>query len=226
MSKFFIHRPIFAIVISIIIVIVGVLAGLQLPIAQYPPAGVSTVKSSSDMSFIFALYCDNERFDRTFIKNYADIYLLDTIQRVDGVGNVQVFGADYAMRIWLNPEKLAAYNLVVSDVISAIKLQNSQAAAGTIGSMPVNQGQEKQYTGKIQGRMSTPEEFENIILKTGESGSFLRLKDVARVEVGQQNSNTITKFNGKPAIGFAVSLTSDANAMETISEVKKILADS
>ncbi len=310
MAKFFIHRPIFAIVISIIIVIVGVLAGLQLPIAQYPQiapptisvstiytganaatvdetvaqiieqkvnttqgmdymsstssddgsyrlsivfnvgtdgdmdavkvqnnvagtlnrlpsdvqsAGVTTVKSSNDNAMIFALYCEDGRYNRTFIKNYADIYLLDTIQRVPGIGSVQVFGADYAIRVWLNPEKLASYDLVVSDVISAIKRQNSQAAAGTIGSMPVNQGQEKQYTGKIQGRLSTPEEFAEVILKSGAAGAFIRLKDVARVETGAKDNNTISKFNGYPSIGFAIQLTSDANAMQTISEVKEIL---
>ena len=310
MAKFFIHRPIFAIVISIIIVIVGILAGLQLPIAQYPQiapptisvstsynganastvdqtvaqiieqkvnttqgmdymssnsgddgiyrlsvvfnvgtdgdmdsvkvqnnvagatsqlpsdvqsAGVTTAKSSNDMAMIFALYCENGRYSRTFIKNYADIYLLDTIQRVEGVGNVQVFGADYAMRIWLNPEKLAAYNLTVSDISSAIKRQNSQAAAGTVGAMPVNQGQEKQYTGKIQGRLSTPEEFANVIIKSDSSGAFVRLKDVARVEIGAKDNSTITKLNGNPSIGFAINLTSDANAMQTIGEIKKII---
>ena len=176
------------------------------------------------MAMIFALYCENGRYSRTFIKNYADIYLLDTIQRVEGVGNVQVFGADYAIRVWINPEKLASYNLVVSDVISAIKRQNSQAAAGTIGSLPANQGQEKQYTGKVQGRLSTPEEFAEVILKTGDAGAFIRLKDVARVEVGAKDNSTISKFNGFPSIGFAIQLASDANAMQTIGEVKKILS--
>ena len=311
MAKFFIHRPIFAIVISIIIVIVGVLAGLQLPIAQYPQiapptisvstsysganastvdetvaqiieqkvnttqgmsymssnssdngsynlsvvfevgtdgdmdavkvqnnvagvmnrlpsdvqsAGVTTVKSSSDNAMIFALYCENGRYSRVFMKNYADIYLLDKIQRVEGVGNVQVFGADYSIRVWLNPEKLAAHNLVVTDVISAIKKQNAQAAAGTVGTLPANQGQEKQYTGKIHGRLSTPEEFAEVILKSDASG-FIRLKDVARVEIGAKDNSTISKFNGHPSVGFAIQLTSDANAMQTVGAVKKILEE-
>ena len=312
MAKFFIHRPIFAIVISIIIVIVGVIAGLQLPIAQYPQispptvavstfytganaatvdetvaqmieqkvittqgidymnstssddgsyrlsvvfnvgtdgdmdavkvqnnvagatnllpsdvqnTGVTTIKSSNDLAFIFALYCENDRFSRVFIKNYADIYLLDRIQRVEGIGNVNVFGADYSMRVWINPEKLANYNLTVTDIVNSIKKQNSQAAAGTVGALPVNQGQEKQYTGKIQGRLSTPEEFENVILRSSETGDFIRLKDVARVEIGPKDSSTITKLNGHPAIGFAINLTSDANAMQTIGEVKKFLQE-
>ncbi|MBR1396473.1 MAG: efflux RND transporter permease subunit, partial [Selenomonadaceae bacterium] len=194
----------------------------QLP-SDVQSTGITTVKSSSDMAMIFALYCDNGRYNRTFIKNYADIYLLDTIQRIEGVGNVQVFGADYAMRIWVNPEKLAAYGLTVNDISSAVKRQNSQAAAGTIGAMPVNQGQEKQYTGKIQGRLSTPEEFANIIIKSDSNGSLVRLKDVARVEIGAKDSSTISKFNGSPSIGFAVNLTSDANAMETIGEIKNFL---
>ena len=310
MAKFFIHRPVFAIVISVIIVIAGIIAGLQLPIAQYPqiappsvevsasysgasastveqaiaqviekqvnstqgmdymsstsnddgtynlkvifnvgtdgdmdsvkvqnnvsaamsslPAivqsnGVTTVKSSSDMSLVFALYCENGRFDRAFMKNYFDIYLLDEIQRVPGVGKVMIFAADYSLRIWINPERLNDYGLTVSDVINAIKQQNAQAAAGTIGAMPVNRGQEKQYTGKVQGRLTTPEEFEDIILKSGEGGAFTRLRDVARVEVGTKENNFISKYNGYPAIAAAVQLTSDANAMQAITTVKEIL---
>ena len=313
MAKFFIHRPVFAIVISIIIVLAGAIAGLQLPIAQYPqisppnvlvsayysganattveqaiaqvveqkvnttqgmdymssksnddgtyslsvvfnvgtdgdmdavkvqnnvsgatsslPAivqesGVTTLKSSSDMALVFALYCENGRFDRSFMKNYNDIYILDQIQRVAGVGQVEIFSSDYALRVWINPEKLNDYHLTVTDVISAIKAQNAQAAAGTVGGLPTNRGQEKQYTGKIQGRLTTPEEFEEVILNSEAGGSFVRLKDVARVEIGQKDNNFISKFNGYPAVACAVKLTSDANAMQAIGEVKNILKES
>lgn len=309
MSKFFIHRPIFAIVISIIIVIVGVLAAFQLPIAQYPqispptvsvsttytganasvvnetvaqiveqqingtqgmdymssnsddtgryslkvvfetgtdgdmdavkvqnnaatataslPSDVQTVglttrKSSNDMAYMLSLYSPDGSYDRAFMKNYADIYLLDELKRVPGVGDVQIFGSDYAMRVWLNPDKLAELNLTVADVTSAIKEQNVQAPAGTVGAMPVNNGQEKQYTGKIAGRLVTPEEFGNVILRS-DNGKFVRLKDVARVETGEKSSSIVSKFNGYPSVGFGINLTSDANAMETVAGVRKVL---
>ena len=310
MAKFFIHRPIFAIVISLIIVLVGVLAGLQLPIAQYPQispptvsvstsytganaavvdetvaqvieqqvngtqgmdymtsnsddtgryslsvvfevgtdgdmdsvkvqnnvavanaslpsavqsVGVTTRKSSNQMALMLSMYSPDGRYDRAFMKNYADIYLMDEVKRVNGVGDIQIFGADYSMRIWLNPDKLAELDLTVGAVVSAINEQNQQAAAGTVGSMPVNIGQEKQYTGKIQGRLTTIEEFGNIILKSDGKGSFVRLKDVARIETGQKAYNIVSKFNGFPAVAFGVMLTSDANAMTTIAGVREII---
>ena len=311
MSKFFIHRPIFAIVISLIIVIGGVLAGLQLPIAQYPQispptisvstmytganaevvnetvaqiieqqvngtqgmdymssnssdtgyyglqvvfkvgtdgdmdsvkvqnnvavanaslpsdvktVGVTTKKASNEMAYMMSIYSPDGTYDRAFMKNYADVYLLDKIKRVPGVGSVQVFGSDYAMRVWLNPDKLAEYGLTVADVTAAINEQNVQAPAGTVGGMPVSNGQEKQSTGRIAGRLVTPEEFGNIILKSdADSGAFIYLKDVARIETGQKNNEIVSKFNGYPAVGFGIQMTSDANAMETVNGVKAIL---
>ena len=313
MSKFFIHRPIFAIVIAIIIVILGAISALQLPIAQYPQispptisvsttytgananvvnqtvaqiiedqvngtqgmdymssnsddtgryslsvvfktgtdgdmdsvkvqnnvavatsslptdvqnVGVTTRKSSQDMAYMVAMYSPDGTYDRAFMKNYADIYMMDAIKRVQGVGDVQVFGSDYAMRIWLNPDKLSEYGLTIADVTSAIKEQNVQAPAGTVGAAPVENGQEKQYTGKINGRLVTPEQFGNIILKTdAANGAFVRLKDVARIETGQKDNNIISKFNGYPAVGFAIQMTSDANAMETVNGVKKVIEE-
>ena len=310
MAKFFIHRPIFAIVISLIIVLVGVLAGIQLPIAQYPQispptisvgtsytganaevvnetiaqvienqvngtqgmdymssnsddtgryslsvvfevgtdgdmdsvkvqnnvavanpslpsavqtVGVTTRKASNDMAMMLSMYSPDGRYDRAFMKNYADIYFMDEVKRVNGVGDVNIFGSDYSMRIWLNPDKLAELDLTVGAVVSAINEQNQQAAAGTIGAMPLAAGQEKQYTGKLQGRLTTIEEFENIILKSDGHGGFVYMKDVARIETGQKAYNIVSKFNGNPAIGFGIQLTSDANAMTTISEVKQII---
>ena len=312
MAKFFIHRPIFAIVIALIIVIVGTLAGFSLPIAQYPQitpptvsvsatytgasaavvnetvaqvieeqingtqgmdymsstsddtgrynlsvtfdvgtdgdmdavkvqnnaasanaslpssvqsAGVTTRKSSGQMAYFVSMYSEDGRYDRAFMKNYATLYFLDAIKRISGVGDVEVFGADYAMRVWLNPDRLAELGLTVSDVTSAIKEQNVQAPAGTVGGMPVENGQEKQFTGKVQGRLTTPEEFGNVIIASGKDGSFVRLKDVARIETGQRNNNIVAKFNGYPAVGFGIQLTSDANAMITLAEVRKVLAE-
>ncbi|MBR1646632.1 MAG: multidrug efflux RND transporter permease subunit [Selenomonadaceae bacterium] len=310
MAKFFIHRPIFAIVIALIITLVGILAAFQLPIAQYPKIspptisvsttytganagvvnetiaqvieqqvngtdgmdymssnsddtgryslsvvfnvgtdgdmdsvkvqnnvaiansslptdvqrqGVTTRKASNEMALFLSMYSPDGSYDRAFMKNYADIYLMDEIKRVDGVGDVQIFGSDYSMRIWLNPDKLAELDLTVADVSAAINEQNLQAAAGTIGSMPLAQGQEKQYTGKVQGRLSEIEEFGNIILKANGDGTFVYMKDVARIESGQKANNIIAKFNGNPSVGFGIQLTSDANAMTTVKGVQAII---
>jgi hydrophobe/amphiphile efflux-1 (HAE1) family protein len=309
LSKFFIHRPIFAIVISLIIVIAGSIAATQLPIAQYPQispptvsvsttytgasatvvnqtvaqivedqvngtqgmdymssssddtgryslsvtfetgtdgdmdsvkvqnnvasatsqlpsevqqVGLTTKKSTNDMAYMMSFYSPDGTYDRSFMKNYATIYLLDKLKRINGVGNVQVFGSDYALRVWLNPDKLAELNLTVADVSAAIKEQNIQAPAGTIGGMPVNNGQEKQMSGKIEGRLTTPEEFGNVIIKSNGDGQFVRLKDVAKIETGQQSESIISKYKGYPAVGFGINLTSDANAMTTIAQVRKV----
>ena len=310
MSSFFIRRPIFAIVISIIIVILGALSLLSLPIAQYPQISPPTVnlsttytganativnqtvaqviedqlkgvddmsymastssndgsyslsvvfsldsdgntdainvqndanlaknslpsdvqtqgltvrRSSGDMVLMANLYSPNGTYNQAFLKNYADIYLLDKIQRIDGVGNVNTFGSSYAMRVWLNPEKLAERGLTVSDVVSAIKEQNMSAPAGTIGSLPAPATQEKQYSAKVEGQLTTPEQFGNIILKSASNGQFVYLKDVANIQTGTQNESSNSKINGKTGIGFGIQLSSDAKALDTITEVKKVL---
>lgn len=313
MSRFFINRPIFAIVISLIIVILGTISAFNLPIAQYPQIspptitvsttytganadtvnetvaqvveqqvngvegmdymsstasndgryslqvvfklgtdgdmdsvkvqnnastaepslptdvqtyGLTTRKASSDMAMVLTLTSPNGTYDSVFLKNYADIYLVDKIKRVPGVGDLNVFGADYAMRLWINPDKLAELGLTVADVVSAVKEQNIQAPAGTIGQMPAPKDQEFQYTGKVQGRLITPEEFGNIIIRSdNNSGSFVRVKDVARVETGARTNNISAKHNNQNSVGFGVQLTSDANAMETVSQVKEILEE-
>lgn len=171
------------------------------------------------------LYSPNGTYDQAFLKNYADIYLLDKIQRIEGVGNVNTFGASYAMRIWLNPDKLAERDLTVSDVISAIKEQNVSAPAGTIGGQPAPDTQEKQYSAKVEGRLTTPEQFGNIILKSASNGQFVYLKDVATIATGTQNSSSNSKINGKNGIGFGIQLTNDANALDTISQVKEVLTE-
>lgn len=260
MSSFFIRWPIFAIVISIIIVILGGLSLLSLPIAQYPQISPPTVnlsttytganativnqtvaqviedqlkgvddmsymsstssndgsyslsvvfsldsdgntdainvqndanlaknslpsdvqtqgltvrRASGDMVLMANIYSPNGTYNQAFLKNYADIYLLDKIQRIDGVGSVNTFGSSYAMRVWLNLEKLAERGLTVSDVIAAIKEQNMSAPAGTIGSLPAPATQEKQYSAKVEGQLSTPEQFGNIILKSTSNGHFV-----------------------------------------------------
>ncbi|WP_302048377.1 efflux RND transporter permease subunit [Megamonas funiformis] len=314
MSRFFINRPIFAIVISLIIVILGTISAFNLPIAQYPQIspptitvsttytgansdtvnetiaqvveqqvngvegmdymsstsandgsynlqvvfklgtngdmdsvkvqnnaatatpslpsdvqtfGLTTRKASSDMAMVLSLTSPNGTYDSVFLKNYADIYLVDKIKRVPGVGDLNIFGSDYSMRIWINPDKLAELGLTVADVVSAVKEQNTQAPAGTIGQLPAPRDQEFQYTGKIQGRLITPEEFGNIIIRSdANSGSFVRVKDIAKVETGARTNNIIAKHNNQNAVALGVQLTSDANAMDTVSQVKQVLEES
>lgn len=310
MAKFFIDRPIFAIVLSIMITLGGLIAAFQLPIAQYPQiapptisvsanytgasadvvnqtvaqiieqqvngvekmafmsststdsgsyaltvqfepdangdiasvqtqnkvsqssaslptdvqqTGITTLKASQDMSLIVSLYSPDNSYDAVFLKNYASIYFMDDIKRVKGVGNVREFGSDYAMRIWLRPDKLAQYGLTVNTVTAAIKEQNVQAPAGTIGKMPAPSTQQFQYTANVQGRLVTAEDFENIILSAQSDGSVVRLRDVARVELGGKDYVVKSEMNGHPSMAFAVQLTNDANALETITKVQEVM---
>ncbi|BEU88390.1 efflux RND transporter permease subunit [Selenomonas sp. TAMA-11512] len=313
MARFFIHRPIFAIVIALVITIVGIISALQLAVAQYPQisppsvtvgtmytganasvvndtvasiieeqingtegmdymssnsddtgrysltvtfdtdtdadmdsvkvqnnaatataslpgdvqqVGITTRKASNDMSLIVQMSSPDGSYDSVWMKNYISVYMMDKIKRVPGVGDVNVFGSDYSMRIWLNPDKLAELNLTIANVTAALNEQNVQAPAGTIGQMPAPRDQEKQYTGKVQGRLTTPEEFGNVILRAEPNGAFIRLKDVARIETGAKTNNIEVRQNGgATSVAFGVMMTNDANAMETVSGVKKIVEE-
>ena len=185
--------------------------------------GVTTKKSSQDMTLVGAVSSPNGSYDRNFIKNYLDIYLIDQIKRVHGVGDVNVFATNYTMRVWLNPDKIAELGITISDVVNAIRDQNVQAPGGTVGMMPAPDTQERQYTGIVQGRLETPEDFQRVIVKAGENGSFVRLGDIARIAPGQLQIATETSTNGEASVGFAVMLTDDANALETVREVKKVI---
>ena len=326
MSKFFINRPIFAIVIAIMITLAGLISMVNLPIARYPQisppsvqvstaytgataqvvndtvasvietqivgvqdldfmtstsssngtyslslqfnqgsdadmdtvntqnrvqaalaqlptevqqVGVTTTKSSGDMAYIFTLNSPNGTFDSTFLKNYGTNYLMDAIKGVKGVGSVQEFGSDYAMRIWLDPSKMQKLGVTLSEVTAAIKSQNVQAAAGTVGKNPTNGEQAFQYPIKIDGRLVTEQQFGNIVIKNS-NGTVLHLKDIARIDVGAKGydftpkasyrdknakSGEILFVEHRPTAGFAVSLQNDANALETIANVQKILAE-
>ncbi len=326
MSKFFINRPIFAIVIAIMITLAGLISMVNLPIARYPQisppsvqvstaytgataqvvndtvasvietqivgvqdldfmtstsssngtyslslqfnqgsdadmdtvntqnrvqaalaqlpsevqqVGVTTTKSSGDMAYIFSLNSPNGTFDSTFLKNYGTNYLMDAIKGVKGVGSVQEFGSDYAMRIWLDPSKMQKLGVTLSEVTAAIKSQNVQAAAGTVGKNPTNGEQAFQYPIKIDGRLVTEQQFGNIVIKNS-NGTILHLKDIARIDVGAKGydftpkasyrdknakSGEVLFVEHRPTAGFAVSLQNDANALETIANVQKILAE-
>ena len=152
-------------------------------------------------------------------------YIIDKIKRIQGVGDVSIYGSDFSMRVWLNPDRLAELGLTIADVTSAVKEQNIQAPAGTIGQLPAPKSQEKQYTGNVQGRLSTPEEFGQVVVKTNANGSFVRLKDIARIETGGRKNDVYSEADGVPGVSFGVQLTSDANAMETVAEVRSVLAE-
>jgi HAE1 family hydrophobic/amphiphilic exporter-1 len=310
-ARFFIERPVFAIVLSIMIVVAGTIAGLSLPISQYPQiqpptvavaatytganaevinqtvaqvleeqingvqgmnymssnsddsgayslevvfdlgvdgdiaavkvqnsvaqanaalpaevtaAGITTKKASSDMAMMLSFYSPKGTYDSTFLTNYFNVYLKDAVKRVNGVGDVMVFGAELSRRIWINPDRMAELGLTVADVIEAVKEQNVQAPAGTIGAMPVPKKQEFQYTAKVRGRLTSIADFEKIIVKAQPNGSFIYLKDIARIENAGKDLNYTTKQDGANAAAVGIQLTNDANAMNTVKGVKQAVA--
>ncbi|MDX1726038.1 MAG: efflux RND transporter permease subunit [Pseudomonas sp.] len=309
-SRFFIDRPVFAAVISIVIVLAGLMAMRALPIAQYPQIlppqvsvsatysgasaqviaetvaapleqsingvegmiyqqsnsggsamslsvyfqvgtdpdqatidvnnrvqaalaklpeevrrqGVKVVKKSSDILQVVTLFSPDDSRDPVYISNYALINVIDELKRLPGVGDVSQFGSkDYSMRIWLRPDKLAQYNLTPSDVVSAIREQNSQFAAGSFGQQPLEQAQDFTYTVTTQGRFTDPAEFENVILRSDATGASLLLKDVARIELGAQDYSLMTSLNGQQNAAFGVYLQPGANALDTAEAVQASL---
>ncbi|WP_197472013.1 efflux RND transporter permease subunit, partial [Oleiphilus sp. HI0067] len=147
--------------------------------------GVTTTKSSPDLTMVVHLLSPDDRYDMLYLSNFAKLKVRDELARLEGVGNAQVFGAgDYAVRIWLNPEKVAALGMTTTDVITSIREQNRQAAAGTIGAQPSVEENPFQLLIKVKGRLESIEEFEDIVLRVGNNGAITRLKDVARIELG------------------------------------------
>ncbi|MHB9008321.1 MAG: efflux RND transporter permease subunit [Limisphaerales bacterium] len=311
MADFFIRRPIVAMVISILTVIVGLLSLSRLPIAEYPPVsptlikvtanyrgaaaeavmasvatpieskvngvdkllylqsynandgkmtlsvtfdvgtdvdlmqvntqnrvgqaeaqlpdavkreGVVVNRSSPDILMVIGLASPKGTYDAIFLGNYADINLVDAIKRVPGVGDVQNFTAqDYAMRVWLRADKLAALGLTPQDVANAIKDQNAQSPAGTIGAEPAPPGQENQYTVRTLGLLKEPAEFADIIVRSNPDGSQVKIRDVGRVELGAQTYALRARLNQAPAAALGVYLAPGANAIQTAADVKQII---
>ncbi|WP_353169396.1 multidrug efflux RND transporter permease subunit AdeE [Acinetobacter sp.] len=182
--------------------------------------GITVTKSQGDSLLVFALYDESGTKSDVDISDYMVSTLQDPLSRVDGVGEITVFGAQYAMRIWLNPHKLNSYNLMPSDVRTAIEAQNTQITAGELGSLPTNENQALNVTVTALSRLQTASQFENIILRTEPDGSAVLLKDVARVERGAESYQTTTRLNGKYASGMSIQLASGANALETAARVK------
>ncbi|MBS0469772.1 MAG: efflux RND transporter permease subunit [Proteobacteria bacterium] len=187
---------------------------------QVQQAGITVLKSQTSFLLVVALYDDSGRYTNIDISDFIASKLQDPISRVSGVGQVQVFGSPYAMRIWLDPFKLNSFGLTPSDVQAAILAQNVQVSAGEIGAQPAVPGQELDATVTAQSRLETPEQFREIVLKSDAGGAIVRLKDVARVELGAQNYTVVSRMNGHPAAGLAIQLAPGANALTTADAVK------
>ena len=183
--------------------------------------GITTEKTSTSMLMVISVYSPGETYDSIFLSNYSSINLLDTLSRVKGVSKVSNLGArDYSMRMWLEPDRLTALGLTANDVIAAIRDQNIQAAPGAIGQEPAPSSQQFQYTLTAQGRLEDVEQFENIILVANSDGSVVRLRDVARVELGAENYGWFGQLNGKPAALLAVYQLPDANALDVAKAIR------
>src|SRR5436190_2201639 len=313
MSKFFINRPIVAMVIAILMVIVGVIAITQLPVAQFPAIappevmiqanyvgadsqtveqsvatpieqqmsgvdnlnymyslnaangqmtmivdfdvktdpntdqiltqmretqaasqlpvevtnyGVTVQKSVTAPLMLISLYSPKGTYDARFLANYSYINLNDQFTRVPGIGSVQVFGAgQYAMRLWVKPDQLAKLQITVPEIVNAIQAQNTVNPAGQVGGAPVPKGQEYTYSVRAQGRLTSPEEFEQIVVRESIGGAIVRLKDVARIELGAQNYSVVGRLNGKPGAIVAVYQLPGSNAVQAANGVRKLFAD-
>ena len=311
MSRFFVDRPIFAAVISIVIVLAGLMAARVLPVAQYPEIAPPTVtitaslpgasaetlaktvaapieeqlngveklayfsssssangtvtisatfdvgtsvdtatinvnnrvkiaeprlpedvrrngvvvqKRSNDILLVVAVNSPNKKHNTLFLSNYASLNVVDDLKRVPGVGDVSVFGAqDYGMRIWLRPDRMAQLGVTSAEVVNAIRAQNAQYAAGKIGQEPAPAGQAWVYTVTTPGRLVQPEAFGNIIVRAAGAQGVLRLRDVARIELGAQQYDVTTALDGQPTIGLAVYLQSGANALEVADAVRRTM---
>lgn len=312
MARFFVNRPIVAIVISIILVLVGLISIFGLPIAQFPnivppetqvtttytgadavtveqsvatpieqqmsgvdnmnymysvntntgqlqlrvnfdvatdpnidqvltqlrvsqaysqlPSdvvnyGLTVQKSTVAPLVLIALYSPSGTYDSVFLANYAYINLVDQVSRTPGVGNVQVFGAgQYAMRLWVRPDRLAKLGITVPDIVTALRAQNTVNPAGQVGGEPVPAGQEFTYTVRAPGRLLSAEQFANIVLRADPDGSVVRVKDVGRIELGSQTYNLRGRLNGKPSAILAVYQLPGSNALTTVNAVRKLIA--
>jgi HAE1 family hydrophobic/amphiphilic exporter-1 len=188
--------------------------------------GVNTKKKSPNIIMIASLYSPDERFDELYMSNYATLNIKDTLSRIPGVGDVAIYPeSDYSMRIWLDPEQLKSRNMTTAEVIAAIREQNVQVAAGQIGQPPAPAGQSFQYTVNVLGRLSDIEQFEDIIIKTGEGGRITRLRDVARVELGAKVYDITSRLNGAPSASIGIYQLPGSNALEVANKVRAALKE-
>jgi hydrophobic/amphiphilic exporter-1 (mainly G- bacteria), HAE1 family len=210
---------------------VDVLNRVSIAEAQLPQAvqrtGVNVLKQSSSVVVGMSIFSQEEGvYDDNFVSNYADLYIVDSLKRIDGVGDVQPFGERrYAMRLWIDPSLLASRGVTAQDVVNALQTQNIQIGAGLIGQPPTNEGQMYQLTIRAAGRLKEVSEFEEIVLKTGENGTLVKLKDVGRAELGAENYGSFARYRGQGAIGYQVMQTPGSNALATAKAVKARMAE-
>src|SRR5215472_10099031 len=188
--------------------------------------GLSLRKATGIPTMAFAIYSPKQTHDSLFLANYANININDPLYRIPGVGEVRLFGvSDYAMRIWVKPDLLAKLGLTVPDILRAVQQQSTVNPAGQVGAEPAPQGKETTYTVRAQGRLQTPEEFGQIIVRSNPDGSVVRLKDVSRIELGAQNYQQLARFGGKPAAIVAVFQAPGSNALAVANGVKQTMQD-
>lgn len=187
--------------------------------------GLTVAKSTKNFLMVLAFYSEDGTMKQFDLADYVAANVLDTVSRVKGVGDVNLFGAQYAMRIWLDPAKLLNYKLVPADISAAIQAQNAQVSTGQLGGVPAVPGQQLNATITAQSRLQTPEQFGAILLKTAPGGALVRLRDVARIEIGSENYSTLARFNGKPSTGIAIKMATGANALDTAAAVKARIAE-
>ncbi|SFC09082.1 efflux RND transporter permease subunit [Pseudoalteromonas denitrificans] len=187
--------------------------------------GVVAEKSSPDLTMVVHLYSPEKTHDTAYLSNYADLYVKDQIARLDGVGDVKLFGGgQYAMRVWLNPDALASRELTATDVVSALRAQNQQVAAGSLGAQPTSNDNQFQILLNVKGRLNNIEEFEQVIIKVGEQGQLTRLKDVARLELGQNSYALRALLDGQPALAMPIFQRPGSNAIELSDQVRDTMA--
>ncbi|AFZ27545.1 hydrophobe/amphiphile efflux-1 (HAE1) family transporter [Cylindrospermum stagnale PCC 7417] len=200
------------------------IAEAQLP-DTVKQTGVTVSKQSNNILLAIGLYSENKEFDNVFLSNYADLYMTDSLKRIKGVSEARIFGERrYAMRLWLDPNKLASRNLTADDVINAVNEQNLQVGVGQIGQQPSADGQMYQIDLKAVSRLTEPAEFDDLVLKTGADGSLIKLKDVGRAELGAQNYSSFLRFKGNEGVGVGIFGTPGSNALDVAKAVKAEMA--
>src|ERR1051325_7165595 len=183
--------------------------------AEVRQLGVTVQKSATNFVMATGAYSDQGQYDSLFLSNYIDVYVKDALKRVPGVADIFIFGAgNYSMRIWLDPARLAARHLTASDVVNALREQNVNVAAGSVGDSPAPAGQTYQLSVRATGRLHEKSEFENIIVKAGNEGALVRLGDVANVELGAESYGNVLRFQGREAVGFGVIALPTATALD------------
>jgi hydrophobe/amphiphile efflux-1 (HAE1) family protein len=197
----------------------------QLP-SEVQQTGVTVQKSSPDLLLGIAFFAENGEYDNLFLSNYLDLYVLDRVKRIEGVGRARIFGERrYAMRLWVDPDALAARNLAAQDVVDALLEQNIQVGAGKIGQKPNDNDQQYEFTLRADSRFKTAEEFENLTIATGANGNLIKLKDIGRAELGAENYDTSARYKGLPSVGLGLFQLPGTNALDVANGVKAQLAE-